>query len=147
MSLNTLLGKIWFRWLLVALWMGLIFGFSSQAHSGEMTEQYLHGWNILVRKAAHMTEFGVLFALTRFALAASIPAADRLVTTLSVLICLIYAGSDEWHQSFVPGRSAQVSDVMVDMCGVVIALLLFLLRGYLRGYLGGLKSFWSKTRS
>jgi VanZ family protein len=138
--LKSLPGKIWLRWLLVALWMGLIFGFSSQAHSGEMTEQYLHGWNIFVRKAAHMTEYGVLFCLVRFALAASLPATGRLVASLSLVICLAYASSDEWHQSFVPGRSAQVSDVMVDMVGVLIALLLC-------RYLGGLRSFWSRILS
>lgn len=43
---------------------------------------------------------------------------------LALFMAIAYALSDEWHQSFVPGRSATLSDVMVDASGALIGLLL-----------------------
>lgn len=43
---------------------------------------------------------------------------------LALLMAIAYAFSDEWHQSFVPGRSATFSDVLVDTSGALIGLLL-----------------------
>ena len=37
-------------------------------------------------------------------------------------LTVIYAVSDEIHQAFVPGRSAQLSDVCIDACGAAIGL-------------------------
>ena len=48
---------------------------------------------------------------------------------ISFIICFLYASSDEFHQLFVPGRSGQVTDIFIDMIGVVLGLLLvFLIR-------------------
>lgn len=43
---------------------------------------------------------------------------------LVILICFAYAASDEFHQSFVPGRTASVIDLAVDTAGSVLAVLL-----------------------
>ncbi|HEY9731389.1 MAG TPA: VanZ family protein [Drouetiella sp.] len=129
-----------FRWLLVIAWMGVIFAFSNQAHSGEATEQLLHDWNVPVRKCAHMFEYAVLFWLSRWAcLTIRRPSLTK-PGLLAFLICLLYAASDEYHQSFVPGRSAQVQDVGVDMTGSLIAV-------FLARYFFVVRSFCSKTRS
>ena len=37
------------------------------------------------------------------------------------LISIVYAASDEWHQSFVPGRCAAITDVISDGIGVLVA--------------------------
>lgn len=39
----------------------------------------------------------------------------------ALLLTILYALSDEWHQSFVKGRSASISDVLIDTTGAVIA--------------------------
>ena len=42
---------------------------------------------------------------------------------LSSGLSFVYACSDEWHQTFVPGRSGQISDVFVDFTGIIIGVL------------------------
>ena len=49
---------------------------------------------------------------------------------IAALLTVLYAASDEFHQSFVPGRSAVASDVLVDSCGVIVALIALKLRDY-----------------
>ena len=40
----------------------------------------------------------------------------------SVLFCLFYGMTDEWHQSFVPGRDADWMDLVADTMGAIIAM-------------------------
>lgn len=47
---------------------------------------------------------------------------------MALILCLLYASSDEWHQSFVPGRTASLYDVGVDGIGVLIASIFYLWR-------------------
>lgn len=47
-----------------------------------------------------------------------------------LFICLFYAVTDEFHQSFVPGRTSLVSDILVDFGGALIGLTLFYLMYY-----------------
>jgi VanZ family protein len=42
---------------------------------------------------------------------------------LPVAIALLYGITDEWHQSYVPGRSPDVRDVVADTVGAVLAML------------------------
>jgi|JYMV01.1.fsa_nt_gi VanZ family protein len=111
-------------WLSVAVWIAVIFLFSHQAYSGAFTESYLHDANIPIRKLAHITEFGILFLLSRFAISQSRFSSGWGNTRLCVaayVFTLANALFDEWHQSFVPGRSATLSDATVDMCGAMLA--------------------------
>lgn len=50
---------------------------------------------------------------------------NRLIITLTTGI--IYASSDEIHQSFVPGRSPMITDVVIDTMGVILGILLIIL--------------------
>ena len=43
---------------------------------------------------------------------------------LALITCILYACSDEWHQSFVSGRSPQITDVGIDTCGALSLILL-----------------------
>ncbi len=115
-----------FAWLAVSVWIAVIFLFSHQAYSGAITETYLHDANIPIRKLAHVTEFAVLFLLTRHAHSQSTFSSGWGNTRLSVaayLFTLANALFDEWHQSLVPGRSSTLSDATVDMCGAMLAWL------------------------
>jgi len=114
-------------WILAVVWMAVIFAFSHQANSGAVTESYLQEANVPVRKLAHMFEFAVLAILVQRAVA--VPATEEKVFKLSYssnvlafLFAVSYALSDEWHQSFVVGRSSSIYDAGVDACGALIGL-------------------------
>ncbi len=109
------------RWLLVIIWMSVIFAFSHQANSSEKTAVVFGSFNIFARKMGHISEFGVLFLLLRYALRKHIEL--KKATYGAALLAILYAASDEWHQSFVPGRSACVEDVMLDSSAVLVAFL------------------------
>ncbi len=50
-----------------------------------------------------------------------------LESAMAFAIAAVYAASDEWHQSFIPGRSSNCTDVLVDLVGVTIGVLLWFL--------------------
>lgn len=115
-------------WGLALIWMAVIFAFSSQANSGAYTEAYLQEANVPVRKLAHMFEFAVLAVLYQTALARSITKTNEQAKSkfkhywLAFVLAVLYALSDEWHQSFVPGRSSSLLDSGVDSTGALIGL-------------------------
>ena len=89
-------------WGPVAAWCALIFAFSSIPDLGSGLE-----YDYPLRKLAHMAEYAVLYLLARRAMGA------RAALAFSIL----YAASDEWHQTFVPGRRGAASDVLIDALG------------------------------
>jgi VanZ family protein len=108
----------WFRWLCVVFWMLVIFGFSAQPHSGEATKQYFGDMNMPVRKSAHMSEYAILYSLVRWATYGTTGGTIARLS-LPLVWSIGYAATDEYHQSFVPGRSASLWDVLVDSAGVI----------------------------
>jgi VanZ family protein len=109
-------------WLPVLLWCGLIFFLSGIPNL--RTE--FGFWDLLLRKAAHMTEYAILFLLTRRAVAGSSAAFAGRAGILAAVFAILYAVSDEFHQSFVPTRGPSVRDVGIDAAGVFIGAILFL---------------------
>lgn len=127
------------NWLLVIGWMILIFLFSSQP--GEVSSEnnkfviYIFKFigldlnsilgtlsDFIVRKAAHFTEYFILYILLYRAMNTK-KKYDLKVFIGSLLIVFLYACSDEFHQAFVPGRGPAFRDVMVDTCGGLTAFL------------------------
>ena len=92
--------------------MGVIFFFSAQPDLGTG----LGVWDTIIRKAAHMAEYGLLWFLWWRALGYRHVAA-------AVAITVLYAASDELHQSFVEGRHGTSVDVAIDAAGVALAIL------------------------
>lgn len=127
-------------WTLLVAWMCLIFAFSNQAHSGQITEEYLGGMNVPLRKMAHMFEYFMLFLLSQNAFRLSFFRGRVITAACALVFSMLYAMTDEWHQMYVPGRSATAMDVLVDTTGALIALI-----G--TRYLLVLRSFWSRTRN
>ncbi len=126
------------RWSLVIIWMGVIFAFSHQPHSSVATAVYFGDFNIFVRKMGHISEFAILYFLVRWALLSTSLKATKIDQSRSKqwqnviedktilfasLISIFYATSDEWHQSFVPGRSACIEDVLLDSSAVLVAVM------------------------
>jgi VanZ family protein len=74
----------------------------------------------LIRKTAHLTEYAILGILTN-----NMIKNNNIKLYIGLLICIIYAISDEIHQLFVEGRSGQISDVLVDFTGSIVGICLF----------------------
>ncbi|MNI20674.1 VanZ like family protein [compost metagenome] len=79
-----------------------------------------------VRKGAHIFEYLVLSMLWTYGLLAKQWKLNMALLTSS-LISILYAASDEWHQTWVPGRTGHAIDVGVDAIGVLLMLIWFLL--------------------
>ena len=127
-------------WTLLILWMLFIFimssfnGVMSSNQSGSIATLIYNLFDIsdtekvsfIVRKCAHVSEFFILGILV-INLVSKYNV--KHIYLISFIICVLYASSDEFHQLFVPGRSGQVTDVLIDLIGVVLGLLLvFLIR-------------------
>ncbi len=121
--------------ILVILWMIVIFTLSNA--NGTLSTKQSNGIvykivnlihyqgdidniRIVVRKCAHLTEYFVLGLLTYNACKYN----GKNTVLLPIMICLIYAISDELHQFFVSSRTCSILDVTLDFFGSSIAVLL-----------------------
>jgi VanZ family protein len=77
-------------------------------------------WDLLLRKLAHAGVFGALTLLWFRALG---PLTSRALLG-AVTIALLYAVTDEYHQTFVSGRHGSPVDVGIDAIGIGVAVLL-----------------------
>ena len=103
------------------LWAIIIYTFSSQSVLPSFAEL---GSDFFFKKLAHIFVYFVLFILLSRASDVTIPNKNsKLRICLPVFLCLVYAISDEVHQSFVPGRFATLRDIGYDLLGVGIAFL------------------------
>jgi VanZ family protein len=108
-------GRIAINWLPPLAWMAVIFTLSAQPGGGD-----LGAAEVVLRKLAHVVEYLVLTLLLmrasrRSGIAAALP--------IAIVAALLYAISDEWHQSFVPERTATPRDVAIDAIGIALAAL------------------------
>lgn len=74
-----------------------------------------------IRKAAHVSEYAALGFLSAFAFAYTFRQAKLFYG--GIIFTFLYAVSDEIHQLFVPGRSGQVRDVLIDLGGALLGVL------------------------
>ena len=100
-------------WLPPLALMALIFALSSMP-----ADQEDHGTLYLVaRKLAHFGEYALLVALWWRALIRKLP--DRPALALAFAIAVLYAVTDELHQTLVSGRSGRPLDVAIDTAGAL----------------------------
>ena len=97
-------------WLPVVLWAGVIFALSSIPSLGTG----LGVWDTILRKGAHVTEYAILALLLVRAVGREAPA---------LALGVLYAASDELHQSLVRGRHASPVDVAIDAVGLLLGAL------------------------
>ena len=113
-------------------WCALIFNFSSQpAHiSGQSSStvyNFLSNFSVLnwlftiipIRKCAHLFLYLILEIFVFLSLRSKVSFAH----ILSLIICYSYACLDEFHQLFVSGRGALVTDTFIDLAGSVLGLI------------------------
>jgi VanZ family protein len=99
-------------------------------HTGDSTLRTLH---FLLRKAGHFTEYAVLAWLCARAFRTSTRKLFRQRWFwISLLLVVAYSLSDEFHQSFVPSRTASIYDSMIDSGGGLTALVLMAIRKHRR---------------
>lgn len=77
--------------------------------------------NIFIRKNAHAFEYCVLAVLVTVLLF-HFGMKGRGAIVYILFICLLYAVLDEFHQLYVPGRTSEVKDVLIDFCGANIGM-------------------------
>ena len=127
---------------LVAVWMGVIFLFSTDTFSGSQTSRFIGPilkWfapditkdsiasvQLVMRKIAHLFEYAILSMLICRALA------KRLAKLLplrslgqGVLLSIVYAAFDEWHQSWTEERFGSPIDVGIDSVGAILGAAFF----------------------
>lgn len=131
-------------WLPAIGWYAVIFLFSAQpgAESGQLSDALalelldlglFHGntsgaglmeaVTFFLRKGAHMGVYFVLTAFLVYALRHLL--SPRKCGAAALALCALLAALDELHQFFVPGRSCQLRDVILDALGGVCFLLLW----------------------
>ncbi|HEY3661514.1 MAG TPA: VanZ family protein [Candidatus Udaeobacter sp.] len=129
-------------WLPLLIWLGVIFVNSSSAMSAEHTSRHIvpfllwlkpgmspqTTWIILVfaRKCAHVVEYTVLALLLWRALR-SVPllrTKTLMAFGAAFLGSALFAASDEFHQTFVQSRTPSVRDVLLDVAGALLGLLI-----------------------
>lgn len=123
--------------ILVILWMLLIFSFSNQKAedssklsdgiivkvanvfideelSTEKQEEILEKYTTIVRKTAHFVIYLILGILV---INLFIEYDIKHLILISLLVCLLYSISDEFHQLFIDGRSGEIRDIIIDTIG------------------------------
>ena len=81
--------------------------------------------HFITRKIAHFTEYAILgFLAARAFRTSPHPAIRQRWFLICVILVVIYALMDEYHQSFVPSRTASVFDSLIDMAGGLTALII-----------------------
>jgi VanZ family protein len=129
-------------WLPLLIWLGVIFAGSTSVMSAEHTSRYIVPfliwlkpgispkaiWTILViiRKSAHVIEYTVLGLLLWRALRHVPALAGRTLMVFAAVLsgCALFAASDEFHQTFVKSRTPSVRDVLLDVSGALLGLLI-----------------------
>jgi VanZ family protein len=104
------------RWLPACILMAIIFGFSS-IPSQEMPNFY--SWDIIIKKGAHMLGYGLLSMAYWYGMKL-----EKHNWWLAFLLAVLYAISDEIHQSMVPGRHPSwVDALIIDGSGAALGLI------------------------
>ena len=129
-------------WLSLLIWLGVIFINSSSAMSAEHTSRHVlpfllwlkPGMSpqaiwislVFVRKSAHVIEYTVLALLLWRALrSVSLLRPHTLIAFGAALLgSTLFAASDEFHQTFVKSRTASGRDVLLDVAGALLGLLI-----------------------
>ncbi len=129
-------------WLPLLIWMGVIFSASADTQSTQRSSRLIEPFlrwlwpdvspeqveavRWAVRKGAHMTEYAILAWLWWRALRRSVRGDARpwswRIAGLALAAVVMYAATDEWHQSFVPNRTGAVRDVLIDTAGGMAGL-------------------------
>lgn len=108
------------RWLPAVAWMAVIFWLSAQPDLPRPASNLL---NLVLRKGAHFSAYALLALLYLFALGDLRRVTGR--AWLALGLAVLYAASDEYHQSWTPNRHPAATDVLIDTAGALTGLALW----------------------
>lgn len=108
--------KIVLLWLPSFFWMFVIFYFSSQTTN---QIEIIGPSRFLFFKSLHLVEYAILFLTYLWATKSK---------KISFLLLLIFAASDEYHQSFIVTRSPRLTDTIIDFLGGNLGNLFYSIR-------------------
>ena len=134
------MGRLLSRYLPLFVWLAFISYASSASFSADNTSRIIGPlilWlfpgtsaetlsviQLITRKLAHFTEYAILgFLAARAFRTSPRESIARRWFWISVSLIVVYALIDEYHQSFVPSRTASVVDSLIDIAGGLTALL------------------------
>lgn len=112
----------WLAWVPAILWMVAIFYLSSFPNPLPIRRRLL---DIVVKKTGHFVGYAILALLYRLGMLIERGVDDSEAVPWSWGLTLFYAATDEFHQSFVPGRHSSALDVLIDGTGALVGLWLF----------------------
>ena len=112
------MGKRILRWIPAVVIMALIF-IASSTPGDEVPE--FGAIDLIVKKGGHMTGYALL-AIACFLAAYGDTKKMTRSAIISLCISIVYAASDEYHQSFTPDRFPSITDVGIDTAGAIVGI-------------------------
>src|SRR5262249_395501 len=137
---NPWMKSLFRYWLPLLIWLGVIFVASTNVMSAEHTSRFIVPfllwlkpgmspqtiWIVLVvvRKFAHVAEYAILALLLwrAFRSGTALRTKMPLLFGTVLVLCAVFATSDEFHQCFVKSRTPSVRDVLLDVAGALLGL-------------------------
>jgi len=98
-------------------------GITDKHPSNQKLNDFTNILNLPFRKCIHAFEYLVLSILLIIALSSSGVKGNK-IYIISIIICFIYACTDEYHQLFIDGRTGQFMDVLIDISGGLIGIVI-----------------------
>lgn len=99
----------------------------------DISDETISRIQLVIRKGGHLTEYAVLGLFFWNAWRKPVPKDPRpwrwSEAAIALAFSAAYAATDEFHQSFVPGRQGQATDVLIDATGAALGLILFWIIG------------------
>lgn len=107
-------------WLPPIIWGVAIFSVSANTVAKVST---VYWQDFIAHKSAHIVEYGILGILIyRALLSEGVKRGEAIL--YAVLLCGFYGTTDEFHQSFTPGREPRIRDILIDTIGALVAILI-----------------------
>lgn len=107
-----------YYWLPFVLWALVIFSFSATSTPAVSTVEWK---NFIIKKTIHIGEYGV-FTLLLYRAFTKTGVSKKKSLIVSILVAIFYAITDEFHQSFTPGRDPRIRDVFFDSFGSLMSM-------------------------
>lgn len=103
-------------WLPFFVWSIVIFSFSSNP---TVKTSEIHWQDFLLKKTAHVVEY-FIFSLLLYRALINSGIKSKKMAIIVVISAFIYGLTDEFHQSFTPGREPKLRDVLIDTFGSIL---------------------------
>lgn len=133
------------KWTCLIIWMILIFMLSNQANSWSKTHKLISNafysvdgqsnliiidtLNVIIRKLGHITEYLIL-SLLFISLLKEYTNKNKMIIITCAIFSFLYACIDEFHQTFIIGRSGVFTDVLIDSIGIIISITIYSIISY-----------------